>query len=395
MKRWKKIALVVVGLVVLVQLPFVYRRIQLGKLSEKITTLNASRIRASDSRFRELSGVIHVHTALGGHSEATFEELIEGSKGLDFVILTEHTSDKVDTAAKTLNGTYGGVLFVGGNELDTHTSDRLLMIPGTSEAYARRNTETPEFLPPFQKEGRLVFVTYPERFSSWKEPIDGVEIFNLNSNSRKTTYGLFLMDALWSFRKYPELTLATHLSRPDFDLQKYDQVARTRRVTLFAGSDAHSNLGFHLLGDDSGNKFVNFKFDSFDSVFKIVRTHLLLAQEKMLTQETLLDTLRQGHGFVGFDVLGDTSGFRFFAGDKIMGDEVPLADAPSLMVSVPQTARVVMFKDGSKVFETLDMKGMTFAPKEPGAYRVEVFLDSLGKPFDTLPWILSNPIYVK
>jgi hypothetical protein len=33
-------------------------------------------------------------------------------------------------------------------------------------------------------------------------------------------------------------------------------------------------------------------------------------------------------------------------------------------------------------------------PKESGAYRVEVFLDSLGKPFAQMPWITSNPIYV-
>jgi hypothetical protein len=200
---------------------------------------------------------------------------------------------------------------------------------------------------------------------------------------------------LWSYWKYPELTLARHLSRPDADLEKYDTVARRRRLTLFAGSDAHSNIGYHVFGDDSGNKFFSLKFDHFDSIFRIVRTHVLIASDKMLTQETLLDALRQGHAFVGFDVLSDTKGFSFTSGPRIMGDELPLSEAANLKVNVPQVARIVLLKDGARISEAANTREMMFAPKERGAYRVEVFLDSLGKPFDRMPWILSNPIYVR
>src|SRR6202008_5011019 len=111
---------------------------------------------------------------------------------------------------------------------------------------------------------------------------------NLNSNTKQMSYLLFFLDALWSYRKYPELTLADHLSRPDEYLRKFDEVARKRRITLFAGSDAHSNLGFHLLGDDSGNKHLNIKFDDYATIFRIVKTHVLLKRGKELTQESLL-----------------------------------------------------------------------------------------------------------
>jgi hypothetical protein len=30
-----------------------------------------------------------------------------------------------------------------------------------------------------------------------------------------------------------------------------------------------------------------------------------------------------------------------------------------------------------------------------GTYRVEVYRDDLGSPFDKMPWIISNPIYVR
>jgi hypothetical protein len=343
-----------------------------------------------------LTGVIHVHTALGGHSRATLEELIEGSKGLDYVVITEHTANLLDTAALTLNGTYGGTLFVGGNELDTHTGDRLLLIPGTHEAYLRRNTETPEFLPPFQKEGRLAFVTYPDRFQSWNTAnVDGIEVFNLSTSTRDVNYVLFIFDMLWAYRNHADLALAKHLSRPDENLKKYDHAAKRRRLTLFAGSDAHSNIGFHLLGDQTGKQFVGLNFDKYADVFRLVRTHVLLENGKTLTQETLLDALKQGHCYIGFDVLGDTKGFSFSAGWNIQGDEVKLTDGLTLKVAVALESRVVLLKDGQTVAEAADARQLSFAPKEPGVYRVEVFLDSLGKPFDRLPWIMSNPIYVR
>jgi hypothetical protein len=394
-KRWKKVFLTLLVLVSVAQIPFIYRRVQVGKLSQRIAELNATRTPSEHPGYRDLAGAIHVHTALGGHTNATFDELIQGAKGLDYVILTEHTADLIDTAAMTLNGTYGGVLFVGGNELDTASGDRMLLIPGTHEAFVRRMTMTPAFITPFQNEGRLAFVTYPERFTTWYSNFDGVEVFNLNTNARQSNPLALLFDALWSFRKYPELTLTKHLSRPDEYLRKFDEVARKRRITLFAGSDAHSNIGFHLVGDDSGNKHFNLKFDDYAAIFKIVKTHVLIHRGGELTQQSLLEALRLGHCFIAFDVLSDSKGFSFSAGDKIMGDETTLPEMPNLKVVVPQTARIVLLKNGEKIADVPAARDLAFQPKEKGAYRVEVFLDSLGAPFDRLPWIISNPIYVK
>src|SRR4051812_45739722 len=108
MKRWKRILLAVIAVIALSQIPFAYRRFRLGKLSQQIASLDASKTAATPPGFKDLTGVLHVHTSLGGHTEASFEDLIRGAKGLDFVIITEHTSDLVDTAAKTLNGVYDG-----------------------------------------------------------------------------------------------------------------------------------------------------------------------------------------------------------------------------------------------------------------------------------------------
>jgi len=395
MKRRTKLVFGFVALVALIQIPFVYRRWQTSRLAEKIAAGNAAETAREDPTYKNYSGVIHVHTFLGGHSTATFEDLIVGAKQLDFVVITEHTDKRFDTAAMTLTGHYRGTLFVGGNELNTASGDRLLLVPGTIEAYRKRMTKTPQFLLRFQKEGRLAFVTYPERFRSWDSSFDGIEVFSLNTESRKVVRPSFFLEALWSYRKFPELTLARQYTRPDANLERFDETAKTRRVTLFAGSDAHSNIGFHLFGDDAGRELVNVKLDDYATIFGIVQTHALIERTKHLTQESLLDALRNGHCYIGFEALGDTKGFMFSTGGAIMGDEVPLNSSLNFKVSSSQRSRIVLLQDGVKVHEALDAAEMEFQPRQPGAYRVEVLRDSLGSPFDRLPWIISNPIYVR
>src|SRR5215213_2888750 len=135
-KVLKKILLALLVLLVLAQIPFIYRRYQTGKLAEKIAQLDSQRTTYSDPRFKEYKGIIHAHTNLGGHSTGFFDELIAAANAndLDFVIMTEHYTDLYDTSALTLNGVYGKTLFVGGNEIDTADGDRFLMAPGSAEA---------------------------------------------------------------------------------------------------------------------------------------------------------------------------------------------------------------------------------------------------------------------
>ena len=39
-----------------------------------------------------------------------------------------------DTSAATLNGNYGSILFIAGNEVNARAGDRYLMVPGGPEA---------------------------------------------------------------------------------------------------------------------------------------------------------------------------------------------------------------------------------------------------------------------
>lgn len=401
MKKYIKRTLIFLFVIILlVQVPFIYRRYRTGERAAKIQQIQSQRITNTDPSFTEYKGVIHVHTSLGGHSTGGFDELIAAanSNSLDFVFMTEHSSADYDTASLTLNGVFGKTLFIGGNELDTAESDRFLMAPGNADAGRFYKNSTNSTLQEIHAAGRLALVTYPEKFKSWGSDIDGIEVFSLNTAAKQINPLLAPLDLLWSGSAYPDLTFVQMLKRPDANLRQFDEIAKQRRVTLFTGIDAHSNIGFHLFSDDTGHKWINFKIDPYERVFRIARIHVQLEKNVPLTQESLIDAIRKGHFFTGLDTLGDSTGFRFAAVGRvptaIEGDEVTASADLKLVATSPVPARFVVFKDGEKFGENSGMEYI-FDAAGAGEYRVEVYQDDLGSPFDQLPWIMSNPIYVR
>jgi hypothetical protein len=399
-KLRNRVLLILLLLLVVLQLPFIYRRYQTANLAEKIAELQSQRVSREDPGFKEYKGVIHVHTSVGGHSTGGFPELIAAanSNDLDFVLMTEHAAEAYNTSALTLNGVYGKTLFIGGNEMETADEDTFLMIPGSADAAALKKVRTDAVIQRLHNENRLALITYPEKFNTWNSDFDGDEVFSNHTELKKANPLLAAGDLIWSFSAYPELTLMSYIRRPDANLQKFDEIAAQRRVTLFAGTDAHSNIGI-LVGDDTGHKFVDFKLDPYATILHIARAHLLLEKDKPLTSENLIAAMKAGRTFIGFDCIGDTTGFMFKAdsGGKegLIGDELPATETAKFMAAAPEKGRFIVFKNGKMFFEATDTSEITFDSDGPGAYRVEVYLDQLGSPFDNMPWIISNPIYVR
>src|ERR1044071_7405890 len=145
MKRWKKIALVLLALAVLSQVPFAYRRYRLRRLAAATDALNASREGAApDERFDEYAGVFHVHSSLGGHSTGTLEEIVRAAKDerLAVVLMTGHPSARPRLDATAPN-------------------------PPLQELVARARSE-----------GRLAVVGYPEEVSDPRlDGYDGIEVY--------------------------------------------------------------------------------------------------------------------------------------------------------------------------------------------------------------------------
>lgn len=403
MKRWKKIVLLLLGLIVISQLPFIYRRYRMGQLDDAIRKLNSERVLPQgENAYADYRGVIHVHSSLGGHSTGSLEEIIRAAKlnALNFVIMTEHPSKELNTAEMTLKGMHDGTLFVAGSELSTASGDRFLLVPGSGDALSGTQSSQ-QFLDQEKAKGSMAFVAYPQEFHGWDATgYAGVEVYNLYTNTRKINYFLLFFDGLWAYRSYPELMFTTFYERPTQALAKWDDEIRKKnlRLVALAGNDAHSNVGLSL-GDATGKKLFEIKLDPYERSFRTVRNHVLIEKEKPFNDESLLAALRDGHSYISFDLFCDATGFTYTAENRVMkrivGDEIGLEDGVRLRVGTPVKSRIVLIKDGERIAEEKQTTGKEFSVDQRGAYRVEVYLDQLGASFHDRPWIITNPIYVR
>jgi hypothetical protein len=409
--RWKKLLLVLLVVVFLTQVPFAYRRYKLGRLHAAIQQVNSQRqVVEDDASLVEYKGVAHVHSFLGGHSSGSFEEIIAAAQAnhLDFVVMTEHPSNNFSTAAMTLRGEHGGVLFINGNEVRTANGDRLLLLPGDDQAATDAERSTADVLS--RRLDELELAAYPEDFKSLDaKGYEGIEVYNVYTNARAINPVVMFFDGLWSYRAYPDLLFANFYRKPVASLKKWDeQIAQKgTRLVATAGNDSHSNIGLSL-NDSTGKTVLGFKLDPYERSFRLVRLHVLskdlssLAGQfntRQFNDATVLSDISQGHCFIGFDLFGDTTGFRFSAqsGDenKIMGDEIKLSEQVNFKTTLPVQARIVLLKDGAVIQEASGTNRLEFAALEQGSYRVEVYLPQLPGPVGQQPWIISNPIYVR
>jgi hypothetical protein len=355
------------------------------------------------SAYADYKGVMHVHSSLGGHSLGNFADIIEAANrnNLSFVVMTEHTSPLMDTSAMTLRGVHSGVLFINGNEVNTASHDRLLLAPGSAEAAEANHIGAQEVLTRQKAQNGLSFIAYPHEFRSWEvTDYDGMEVYNLYTNTNKINYFVTFFDWLWSYWSYADLMFARFYERPGEELKRWDEliVTKNRKVVAIAGNDAHDNVGFQL-GDRTGKSFIGVNLDPYERTFRVVRNHVLIEREKPLTEETLLASIASGHCYIAFDIFGDASGFTFTAENKqsgkIMGDEIELLDGVRLLVNTPVEARVLLIKDGRVIRDEEGAPVKEFPVTERGVYRVEVYLTQLGSLVKDKPWIISNPIYVR
>jgi hypothetical protein len=105
----------------------------------------------------------------------------------------------------------------------------------------------------------------------------------------------------------------------------------------------------------------------------------------------LYSLIARGRSYISYDYLADATGFLFTAKRERetfhMGDEIPLTGPLHLAVTCPAKADIRLLRDGQEIASThgTDLEA---AANEVGVYRVEVHLEGL-------PWVFSNPLYVR
>jgi len=163
-------------------------------------------------------------------------------------------------------------------------------------------------------------------------------------------------------------------------------------VAVVGGSDAHELKA--RLGPLRRTLF------PYEFHFRSINTHLItpvgLTDDLIEDRQTVFEALSHGRAFIGYDLPASTRGFRFTAQgmDQTaqMGDEINAKYGVTLQIRVPQPSECRLIRDGKLVKTWQAREYCTHITNESGAYRVEVYIDFLGR---RRGWIFSNPIYIR
>jgi hypothetical protein len=324
-------------------------------------------------------GVVHVHTTFSDGSGTPGEVVrAAGAAGAKFVVITDHNN--VD--ARPFEGYHDGVLVITGSEVST-TNGHILGL-GIEDPTYRFSGDPLDALEDVRDLGGFAVAAHPTsprgdlQFTGWDLPGPwGVELVNGDSEWRTAGWRALLTPALYALnRRYALLQL---LNSPAPALARWDRLLADRDVAAIGGTDAHGG------------------FLSYESLLSVMHTYVVLTAP--LTgrfdedRRAVLDALRHGRSYIGIDGLADAGNFSFLAetpGHRwTMGDTVAPAAELRLKAGgrVPAAAHLVLLRDGKPMAETRGV--LDVAAPGAGVYRTEVHLDGA-----SVPWILSNPIYV-
>lgn len=431
--------ILIVGLVVVALLawsaPAIHRRLWVFPREETAwAELRAQRQPVpEDAGWREFRGVMHSHSELSHDCEVPFPDILRAMEAarLDFIVLSDHPlPDGRASFDAQWRGLHGGRLFIPGFEMRDG-----FMPAGVRPGITLSNRTEPALLArQIAEHGGLLFFAHPENPRAWELPeLAGMEIYNLHADFKRSggsvTGALLrqLPDLVLSHGRFPDHLYRLPFRRPEEFLQRWDELSRTRRITGIAGNDCHQNVGFRgfmtpegtLRVEDTsprvirefrpgpiaraalrlgfgplepGRRLFHVQFDPYERSARFVNTHVLARE---LTEPAVMEALRESRVFVAFDLLAESSGFRWFAEDPqgraVMGESRPFTADVKLRALAPIPGRFTLVKDGT-VVERQEGRAAQWTATGPGKYRVEVELSIHG---EWTPWIYANPIELR
>ena len=346
---------------------------------------------------------LHMHTTYsdgsGSHADIVKAAL---EAGLDAVITTDHNVLVEGPAGYYQEGDQKVLLLVGEEIHDqtAHPQKNHLLVFGVEKEMAKLAEDTQHLVDSINAVKGLAFIAHPvdpaapafnEPDISWEkwevENFTGIELWNAMSEF-KSLMKSWLRAAFFVFN--PKL-----VARGPFPaaVERWDQLLDSgKRVVAIGGSDAHA---FKVAVGPIKRTVFPYKFH-----FQAVNTHLFI--DKPLNGDLshdralILGALAKGHAFIGYDLPAETRGFRFTAQGKEqsvwMGDEIIVGQGVTLQISLPQRTECRLLKDGQVIKTWKRREICSYITAEPGVYRVEVYLNYLGR---RRAWIISNPIYVR
>lgn len=352
---------------------------------------------------KEITLNLHIHSTLSdGHASYNQIAQFAGACGVNVLIITDHNVFPIG-----LEGYYdtpgGRVLVLTGEEIHDQTridQKNHLLAFNTHQDLSQLGDRTQVLIDRINQIGGLAFIAHPveHELKAFGEPdiswvdwsvhgITGIELWNglseIKNVSHNTLQAAFhaLFPAYLAHNPLPE-TLAI------WD----DHLKEDKRLVAVGGADAHC-LPFKL------GPFTR-PVLPYEYHFKAINNHLLLPTgltgKLEQDKKAIYQALKYGNSYVGYDLPHSTQGFRFNAqgttGTVSMGEEIPVQGGVTFQIHTPAQAKILLIRNGSVVQRWKGAQVGTYTTHEPGAYRVEAWIQFLGR---RRGWIFSNPIYVR
>jgi PHP domain-containing protein len=338
-------------------------------------------------KFIELTGCIHNHTKYSYDARISLKKIFRAAKlnELDYITINDHNTYKAredETYLKEKD-----LLVIIGAELNDQQRNNHYLVFGSDKILTGKSAA--EYVEYYRKNGAIGFAAHPfeKRVSSqfrkyiWTDTkvngFDGLEIWNFLSEwvarINPKINGLFL--AL-----FPSF-FVTKPNRENLDY--WDDLNREGLRKSAIGSvdchqENHRKFGFH------------FKFLTHKSIFKTIRTNVLIEEKVNIGENDVLNALKLGNSYIVNYKMGVP--YNFYAGIKgkkecaVFGEEIEFQEDLILFYRLPKMAGTTLYHNGKKIAKHYNDKGK-FEIKEKGFYRLEI--TRFGR-----SWILTNNIYV-
>ena len=351
----------------------------------------------------EITVNLHMHTPYSdGHYSHDRIAQAAIRCGLDAVVVTDHNVWVNGPEEYYQNGDKRVLLLVG-EEIHNqarHPQKNHLLVIGVGRELATLASEPQRLLDTIRKSEGLSFIAHPvdppapavgETDISWVDwdlhGFTGIELWN-GFSEFKGRLKTMLHALYYVFNP-------KRIARGPFPeaLRKWDELlSQGNKVVAIGGSDAHALPA--RMGPLRRTVF------PYEFHFRAINTHLILPHplsgDIFQDRRLILEALREGHAFIGYDLPAPTHGFRFRAqgaeGIANMGDEIECRNGITLQIRLPMISECRLLHNGKPVKIWRKRENCTYITSEPGVYRVEVYIHYLGR---MRGWIFSNPIYVR
>ena len=331
---------------------------------------------------QEVEGVYHLHSLFSdGRKNVDEIAMLASQASLDFIILTDHGRPNRDSYAS--QGWEEGVLVLAGSELSVSRGHLVALGFKLPSGYFPQKTEDSAY--EIERTGGFSIIAHPYSKTqwSWGEYINysGIEIMNADSMLR--TDILPSLPYLPTFLLKPKYFLLKILDNPHRNLRKWDELNTHHHVYGYFSVDAH--LLYRPL------------LDTF-------HLHLLLqrplSEDFDQARQQVFEALRKGRFYNSVHAAAHGQGFRFWGKkgqEKIsMGSTVSFDSPLTLHIQAPFSfaAEIHLIHNGKSIYSSTE-ENVSYEVSQPGTYRVEVYLKERSPLQKNIPWIVSNPIFLR